>query len=380
MPIQNKHGLKFDEAVARFDSVKGLGTNNAIAYLDAIYDTVLAAVGRDPFPLAARLPNCTGHVKQDAVSVATINALFSENMAYYQTEIEYQPHMDQAYAEILDIKKNVSADAAWYINRLYEYKGQAAITAAGATDIPMAEVSGAEAKHPQDIVELGYRLPYREIEMALFAGTPLAQMRAEACLNGHRDRIDDIAWYASEKIAAYAQLQGILTVGSWQMSLPTGHWFSSGTTGDNIYNDMCYAVEFLNTANLGVKMLKPNRLLLELGCYQQAAKTRLTSPSDRTALELFNIVHKEVTVEGYSQLSLKNSPSGMANGTYDGTATYAAIAYRKDPRVVTLGLPRFFQARTPVFTKAGSEIVCETITHGVVAQYPQSIAVYSNLG
>lgn len=379
MPIQNKHGMMFDKAVASFDSVENMTTNLAIAYLDALNDKWLGIISQNHRPLASYLPNETGRVHLDSVSVATINALFAENMAYYQREIEFQPHMDQNYLRLLDLKTNVPANAAWYINRLYEYKGQAAITAAGAEDIPMAEVSGAEEKHPQDIIEMGYRLPYREIELAIFAQTPLAEMRAEGCLNGHRDRLDDIAFYASENIQGYAKLQGILTVGNWQWSLPNGHWFNSGTTGDMIYNDMCYAVEYLDVNNLSVARLKPNMLALTDGCYNQALHTRLTSPSDRTAMELFRIIHPEVKVEAYPQLALKNSPSSMVTGNLDGVATYAAIAYRKDPRVVTLGIPRFFEARAPIYTRAGVEIVCETITHGVVAQYPQSIAVYSNL-
>jgi len=128
-------------------------------------------------------------IRNDANEVAFL-ALQLEFMRQREIEIEYA--LPKALS-FVSVKSDVPAGAEAFAYYELDKRAEAAWLANGATDIPLADVSGAKKVSPLARMASGYRYTFDDVQRALMAGLNLDQKRRDAARDALNRKMDSVA-------------------------------------------------------------------------------------------------------------------------------------------------------------------------------------------
>lgn len=262
---------------------------------------------------------------------------------------------------LIPVSSDAGAGASSITYQTYEGYGIAKIIASYADDLPRADVGGKETTVQIKSLGASYGYNVQEVRASQMANKNLPTRKATACRESIMRKEESIAWNGD----ASSGLQGLINVsGAQTYTVPADGTGSVTTwadkTSDQILRDMNGMLTQVMETTLGVESC--NQILLPIEQYRLINTTARSTNSDLTILEYFLRNNPGVSVDWINQL----------NGA--GTAgADVMIAYRRDPRKLTLEIPQPFES-FPV-QERGLEFVvpCHSRIAGVLAYYPLSI-------
>jgi hypothetical protein len=248
----------------------------------------------------------------------------------------------------------------------FDMFGIAKVIANYATDLPRADVKAAEFTSPVKSLGASYGYSVQEIRAAQHAGKPLQQRKANAARRSIAQRENTIAYFGDSD----HNLGGFFTNANIpDVALPADGG-TSGTdfadkigTPDLIIRDLNSISNAVITQSNGVE--EPDTMLLPLAQLTLIRSTPRTTTSDTTVLNYYLQNNGMVrSVDWVNELAAANGE--LANDT--------AIAYRRDPDVMTLEIPQDFEQFRPQEKGLEFEVPVHERIGGVLIYYPLAMA------
>jgi hypothetical protein len=152
------------------------------------------------------------------------------------------------------------------------------------------------------------------------------------------------------------------------ISPATGTW--STATGEQILADMNKHVNSIVTATK--EAFIPDTLLYDTTIYTLIATKRISTTGDTatTVLQAFLQSNPFITnIGSWHKLALANA---AGNGP-------RAIAYKRDPEVLTFEIPQEFEQFPPQAKNMAFQVPCHARTAGVIVYYPVAMAYMDGL-
>jgi hypothetical protein len=326
-----------------------------------------------------------GHApKLDSID-SNLSVFFQRQLEFLESELQFVEYGDLKSWKHIPIESK-GGDNLWYTWRLFDKVGMWRISSDDADDVPEVNVMGAELPVPIRMLTGGFKYNVRE----LLAGKQSAsnnpnapsimveQQKAIACQEAYQQIIDKICWYANPANAAYAGLTGIFyntyiaTVAAVVGGTSTKtHWFGASgqlwKTPDEVISDLNLLLTTIKVNTLD--RYAADTLLMPIEHFNMLSTTRITG-IDKTILQFFLGSHPEITTVD-TLVAAKSVPAGGSIAT----ATDIILAYKKDPKVCKLALPRQY-TMMPIQERGFNYIVpCYATTAGVITQRPKAMAM-----
>lgn len=327
-----------------------------------------------------------GHVaKLDGIN-SNLSVFFQRQLEYIESELNFVEYGDLKSWKHVPIESK-GGDNLWYTWRLFDKVGKWKISSDDADDIPEVNIMGAELPVPIRMLVGGFKYNVRE----LLAGKQAAsnnpnapslmveQQKAIACQEAYQQFIDQLCWFANPAAPAYAGLTGLFynpyistvaaATGGTSSKIA---WFN--TTGglwktpDEVLIDLNALLTLIRVNTLD--RYAADTILMPIEHFNMLATTRVGTNSDITILKFFLGTHPEITTID-TLVPAKSVPAG---GNIS-TATDIILAYKKDPKVVKVVLPRQY-TMMPIQERGFNYIVpCYATTAGVITQRPKAMAM-----
>lgn len=259
----------------------------------------------------------------------------------------------------------------------YDEVGMAKVISNYADDLPRADVKGKQ--FTSTVKSLGDSFGYniQEIRASAMANKNLPTRKATAARRAMEQKINTIAWSARSTDNENAGLVGLLynaNVTKGTVTTRNGHTTFASKTADEIYLDLCKAVDDILTLTKGTEI--PDTLLLPIAQHSIITSTFRSTNSDITILEAFLKARPYITkVEWVAELASVNPvPSTGAASNTD-----VMIVYKRSPDKLTLEIPQPFEQLE--VERRGLEYVtpCHARCGGVIVYYPLSVNIVEGI-
>jgi len=296
---------------------------------------------------------------------AAESVFFARELEHIKSEV-FEVEYQELKARTL-IPMSTSADPAdeFITYRQFDKVGSAKLISDYASDLPRVDRKGQEFQAKVRSIGDSYGYSLQEIRASRKTGRPLDQMRADTAREAALILENDIAWFGDtahmlDGVLSNANVTSVTIPADGAGSLKT--WASK--TGEQMARDMHLVANSIVELTKGREI--PDTLLLPLEQLNLASSTRLSTStaSDVTALEFFMKTSKYIkNVEWLEELD------GAGAG-----ATDVVLAYKRDPRKLTMEVPQDFEQLPP--QERGLEFVvpCHQRTGGVIIYKPLSLA------
>lgn len=245
----------------------------------------------------------------------------------------------------------------------WDHVGVAKIVSNYATDFQRVDVKAKEFRSPVRSLGDSYGYSVQDVRSARLAGKPLETRKAQAAKRGILQLENLIAFFGDST----HNLQGLLN----HPNIPTVVIPADGTgaskrfltkTPDQIIRDMNSIVNAPFSTTKGVE--QADTLLLPLDVYAYIASTPRSSTSDTSILDYFLKTNPFI-----KDVSFLNELKDLGGASVD-----QAIAYRRDPEVLTLEVPQDFEQFEPQEKGLEFEVPCHSRCGGVILYYPLACA------
>ena len=297
-------------------------------------------------------------------------------------EFVFQETYDVEYPEfqaknLLPINTRVPTGATSYTYFQWDKTGECRFITNYANDFTNAEVQMNEFTGYVAALGNSYAYSVQDLRAAqsvqFGAGAPLDSLRANAARFVHESKVDDVAAYGNTA----RQLKGfvnhpdipVVTVsaggGAWSTAL------AAGTDANNIIiiADLNKLVNTIEQTTLG--LYRPDTLVLPL-----SVKPRLMLPMSQNTFNAVPLLQHWLkqqdmikNVVFWAKCDAANSNGALSAGN----AT--AIAYKRDPKVVELVIPRAFEMFEPERKGMTFSVACHSRIGGVTIRYPKALAL-----
>lgn len=246
----------------------------------------------------------------------------------------------------------------------YDMFGIAKIIGTYANDLPRADVRGQKFTSPVHSVATSYGYTLQDIRAAAMANKPLEQRKANAARRAAEQKLNAVAYNGD----ATHNLPGLFANPNIPQNAVPNTGSGSSTQWANKTPDQIL-LDLNNLANNIVATTydteHPDTIILPVAQYNYIASTARSQYSDKTILEYF----KENNPYIKDVFSL-NDLKGAGQGSTD-----MAVAYRRDPDVVTLEIPQDYE-QLPVQEKGLEFLVpCHMRVGGLIIYYPLAFAI-----
>lgn len=178
--------------------------------------------------------------------------------------------------------------------RSYDKRGETAIIAGKATDLPRGDISGKEYSMSVRTLGNAYGYSRQEIASAKLTGMPLEQRKAEATRRSYEEKVNQIIWFGSPENNLQGFFDGpvgspCLTVAKTKVAAAAGAGKSTAwgvdKTPDEVIKDLTDACTkmYVDTK----KIFRPNQILLSVEKLQYLVNTPRSQQSDVSILNWF---------------------------------------------------------------------------------------------
>lgn len=261
---------------------------------------------------------------------------------------------------------NVPDWAVTYTFRMFEQFAEAKVIGNAATDLPRADVDGAEKSRVIKLLGAAYGWDFREIKASAATGVSLDVMKASAARFSVDQLIDVILALGLPK----HNLEGLLTLTGPNIVTPTtksggGTLWANGTSDEIAADLFKMATAIANALNqAGAPTFTDLTCLIPVEQYSLIAQKRMGDGSDTTVL----------------QFVIQNSPfiNAIEPWRHCKTAgvgsTARAVMYPRNPLVVAGLVPMEVQSMAPM--QRNLEFIVNVVAScgGVVVRYPVAMA------
>lgn len=266
------------------------------------------------------------HNFQDAQ--AALGFVISQT-THVEQQVNETVYPDIQYPQLIpvDTSANPLAQTVTYFSS--DKFGAAKWINGNADDIPLAGTE--KSKHETSVYEagIGYGYGWLEVRRAMMLGQSLQADDAMAARRAYEEMVDRVAL----KGDAEKGFQGLINNSSVDAaSAPTGDWGGTGTTSDDVLNDVNSALLAVGTGTLYTSVA--DTLLLSFDKMNFLATTRL-GDTETTLLRFLreNNTYTAMTGRPLTIRGVRGLETAGALGTQ------RMVAYRRDPQVLKLHIP-----------------------------------------
>lgn len=240
----------------------------------------------------------------------------------------------------------------------FDMRGEAQFLAAGAHDLPRADVSAKRELLPIRTLVSSYGWNLEEMEAAAFANVPLSTKRSDAARRAIAEGEHRTVLFGEAGLL----IPGWLTNASVPiMTVPNGSWLDPATTADKMLEDLDAIVTFLFT--LTQKMHQVSAISLPNAHYRAISTKRIGVDSSMTVKKFFLEANNERQIEIKSLTELETAgPAGAPRG----------VGYEKSPENQSAIIPLAFQQLEPQMRGFEVLIPVRERVGGAVWYYPLS--------
>ena len=332
-----------------------------------------------------------GYLKQKLDSIdSNLSVFFQRQLEFIESELNFVEYGELKSFKHIPIESR-GGDNLWYTWRLFDRVGTWKIGSDDADDIPEVNIMGSELPVPIRMLTGGFKYNVRELLAGKQAAAnhpdqpsmQIEMQKAKACFEAYQQLVDKSAWFANASSKAYAGLTGVFyntyigtvaaTAGVTNSNTHTT-WFGS-TAGVRIKDpiDILTDLDKLLTS-IRVETLDryaADTVLMPIEHYNMLVNTPLSAQYPLiNIMQKFRENHPEVTMVD----TLVNAKSVPAGGSIS-TASDIILAFKKDPDVCKLILPRTY-TMLPIQERGFNYIVpCYSTTAGVITKKPKAMAM-----
>lgn len=259
----------------------------------------------------------------------------------------------------------------------YDEVGMAKVISNYADDLPRADVKGKQFTSSVKSIADAFGYNIQEIRASAMANKNLPTRKATAARRAMEQKVNRIAWSARATDGENAGLVGLLynaNVTKGAVTTRGGHVTFATKTADEIYLDLCKAVDDILTLTMGTEI--PDTMILPIAQHSIITSTFRSTNSDITILEAFLKARPYITkVEWVAELANVNPvPSTGAVSNTD-----VMIVYKRSPDKLTLEIPQPFEQLE--VERRGLEYVtpCHSRCGGVIVYYPLSVNIVEGI-
>lgn len=309
--------------------------------------------------LARRVAEALGW-REDAHETAVL----TRQLDYVQAEVYRVEYADLKAEQFIPVASDVPVGAKTWYYRVWDRVGVAKIINDYANDFEMVNVFCREV--PQGVVDLGlgYQYSIRDLESAAYGNIPLDSELGLAVREGIEKGFDDIAAMgdASVGLPGFLNHENVPIV-----TLPNGDWEDSGTTSEEILEDMRYLASrpFVNTS----EKHSADTMLLDTESFELVAGRAVGADLKETILSVFLKTNPHIkNVDTWTKLNTASASGGRR-----------IMVYKRDPRVVQLQIPQRF--RQLPMKEVGAMYITECLGRigGTSWRHPMAAAYADNV-
>lgn len=286
-----------------------------------------------------------------------------------QLEHIRQKTTDKVYAEnkamrLIPLATDIPDGAQSFIVIQYDMSGMAKLVSNFADDLPKATVIAQERAQVVHTIGNAYDYSINDIKASAFSGVTLSAKKADATRRIHENKVDDLAAFGDSD----ANLPGLLNNTNVPLVSPVfGNWDDPNTTPDQMLQDMN---ALMWTPWLTSKELFPaDTMLISSAEYKRVATTMYASatgiPTGQTVLTTF--IENYAKAMGVTPVVEPWHKCDLADAEGNGPRL---MAYRADPVVVELVIPRRFTQEPPQARNLTWVVNCHSTIGGVQVNYP----------
>jgi hypothetical protein len=322
-----------------------------------------------------------------------LDAIDSNLSVFFQRQLEFiEPEIHTVeYGELKSWKyipiESRGGDNLWYTWRLFDKVGTWKIGGEDADDVPEVNINGAELPVPVRWITGGFKYNLKELQNGLQAArnnpnapsVMVEMQKAVADFEAYQQQIDKIAWFADPTAPAYAGLTGMF----YNPYIPTvatpvgatsakTTWFSAAGVLQKTPKEILADLDLMLTT-VRVNTLDryaADTVLMPIEHYNMLATTPASDLMTTTILKFWLGNHPEITT-----VDTLVSAKSVAKGGNITAATDVILAYKRDPNVVKLVVPRQ-HTMLPVQVRGFNYIIpCYAATAGVIVQKPNAMVM-----
>lgn len=305
------------------------------------------------------------HCDHNAQVAQTLNQRFDANETAHFTralefvkaqtyDVKYPTLMARQLIPVSNEVDNAS-DAILY--RQWDHVGMAKIIANHADDLPLVDALAKEFSSPVKSLGVAFQYSIQDIRRSAKTGSALERHRADAARQAFENRVDDIAAFGDPS----TNLPGFFRLANVPVLAATGVF--TGLTHEQILDDLMRLTHSIPNATKGVE--RPDTLVLPVEILNYISSNKINPNTDKTILAAFLERNRYITsVEEWYK-------AGEADVAGTGPR---AVAYRKDPTVLTLEIPQEFEMFPAQPHNLSFRVPCHGRIGGVQCRYPLALA------
>jgi hypothetical protein len=324
----------------------------------------------------------------DAID-ANLSVFFQRQLEFIESDLNFVEYGELKSFKHIPIESR-GGDNLWYTWRLFDKVGKWKISGEDADDVPEVNIMGAELPVPIRWLTGGFKYNIKELQngkqaAANYPNQPSLQIelqKAKACYEAYQQLVDLIAWFGDPASKEYAGLTGIFynpyistvaaAAGTHNSNTKTNWFNSSGVVQKDpldILADLNAMLTYIR--NITLDRYAADTILMPIWHYNALVNTPLSAQYPLlTIMQRFREDHPEIKMVD----TLVNAESVPIGGNI-ATATDIILAYKKDPDVCKLVLPRTY-TMMPVQERGFNYTVpCYATTAGVITKKPKAMCM-----
>ena len=258
--------------------------------------------------------------------------LTDDEGVFFQRQLEYiqAQSYDVLYPELMGrVCFDLNTEGGEGINQItyrsYDKRGETAIIAGKATDLPRGDISGAE--YTIDVKTLGNAFGYsrQELAAAKVTGLPLEARKAEATRRSYEEKVNQIIWFGSAENKLHGFFGGpagapALTIGKTAVDAAAGGTNSLvwgvDKTPDEVIADLTAACAKVYQDTK--KLFRPNQILISVEKKQYLMNTPRSIHSDVSIMDWFIANNMFITSkEAFKDVNELAGIYDVAGGAFD---------------------------------------------------------------
>lgn len=249
--------------------------------------------------------------------------------------------------------------------------GEAKVVGDFADDLPTVGVDGKGQYTKYALFGTSYQYSIEQIRQGVKTGEPLDRALASASAQAHRRAWNRAAFYGIQN----SGVPGLLTNASIpEDDTAVTYDFSTEAGTQAAIDDV---LRFVNDVNDTDGAEEIDRVLVDSDLYLQLATRTRSGNSDTTGLQWIEM-HSGVRLERAKEIGEAQRTANMVSDPYSGKGSLL-VAYAKDPSVLSLRIPGFYEELPPQPKSLHYIVNCMSRIGGLIIQRPASVGIRSNI-
>jgi hypothetical protein len=298
------------------------------------------------------IENMLSEARQDA----KVSAFLDQDLEAVEAEIYRVEYPELKFRRILPVDGNYPAGVETISYRVMDAFGEAKFIAAGADDLPLADVHGEKFSSHVESIGAGYAYNTHELRASAMAGIPLDRERAQTAMEMIERKMDDAAAMGAPEVnmVGFARHPNVPVDSS-------AAW--SGLTPEQILKEMNDLAQAQVDATK--QLHPPDTMLLPPTLHGHVAVTLMNTGNSNgeTILSQFLKTQPYIrTVEAWRPLETASETGGKR-----------VICYKRDPKVAKVAIPMETVSNEPERRGLKFIVPLEARYGGVIVKLPLAI-------